>query len=85
MFSKRQNSIKTTECSVTYLRRNVFPFSLCDRVSQGDRRRIDKITLPLGHSQMNTAVRPCLYVEISIPRLDFGIGLERVGMRGIFG
>jgi hypothetical protein len=77
--------LKVSNVFTTYLRCNILPFLLRDRIPQGDRRGIDEITLPFGHPQMDSTIRPCLHVYVPIPRLDFGISLEREGVRKIVG
>ena len=59
----------------TYLGRYIIPSFPCHRVFQSDRRCIDKITLALGHPQMDPTICPRLDVKIAIPVFDFGVYL----------
>lgn len=69
----------------TYLRRDVSPLLLRDRILQDNGRGVDEITLALGHPQMDAAVGPRLHIDISIPSLDLRVALKGKGMGGVVG
>lgn len=50
------------------------------RVPQDNRRCIDEIAFALGDLQVDAIIRIRLHVQVSIPGLDFRVGLDRIGM-----
>lgn len=72
-----------TKKGTTHLSCNVLVLLLCDRVTQRDWRRIDKITFPLGDLQMNPMIRICLYIEIAISILYSRVLVRGEGMVGV--
>ena len=69
----------------TYLGRYVFPFFSRHWIFQDDRGRVDKITLALGHPQMDPTICPGLDVNIPVPLFHFRVCLYSPRMRDIIG
>ena len=68
-----------------YLCCNVLPLHLRNRIPQSNGRGVYKVTLAVGHSQMDSTVGPGLHVDVPISGLHFGLDFKSKRMSRIVG